>query len=92
LVGQEERAGKRLVRLRFDVDTEDMAKDSSSASVRNLLLSSRITTDVWIQDDYLLDSISIAVDLGEDKGAIVRSFFSEYDADIRIEPPEDVGP
>ncbi|HYP39638.1 MAG TPA: zinc-ribbon domain-containing protein [Chloroflexia bacterium] len=92
LVGQEERVGKRLYRLRFDVDTEDMANDSSSASVRNLLLNSRITTDVWIQDDYLLDSISIAVDLGDDRGAIVRSFFSEYNADVRIEPPEDVGP
>jgi hypothetical protein len=92
LVGQEERIGKHLYRLRFDVDTEDMAKDSSSASVRNLLLNSRITTDVWIQDDYLLDSISIAVDLDDDKGAIVRSYFSEYNADIKIEPPEDVGP
>ncbi|MDQ3929477.1 MAG: hypothetical protein M3328_10060 [Chloroflexota bacterium] len=92
LLGQEERVGKRLSRLRFDVDTEKMAEDASSASVRNLLLNSRITTDVWVQDDYLLDGISIAVDLGAGKGAIVRSFFSEYNADIRIEPPEDVGP
>jgi hypothetical protein len=92
LVGEEEHVGKHLYRLRFDVDTEKMARDSTSASVRNLLLNSRITTDVWVQDDYLLDSISIAVDLGDDKGAIVRSYFSDYNADVKIEPPEDVGP
>ncbi|MEO6457510.1 MAG: hypothetical protein ABIO92_04440 [Chloroflexia bacterium] len=92
-ISSETKDGVILHRVRFDVDTERMAQDAGEQSVQGLMEQSRITTDVWIRDgDNLLDSISLAVDMSNGTGVILRSFFSNYNEEVVIKPPDGVTP
>lgn len=91
-ISSETKDGVLVRRVRFDVDTGQMAANSKQSSVRSLLLRSRITADAWIRiTDNLLDSISLAVDSTDGTGVILRSAFSNYNgatAEIKIAPPD----
>lgn len=92
-ISTETKDGVMLRRVRFDVDTERMAQDAGELSVRGLMEQSRITADVWIRDgDNLLDSISLAVDMSNGQGVILRSFFSDYNKEVVISPPDSGSP
>ena len=92
-ISSETRDGVTLHRVRFEVDTERMAQDAGAQSVQGLMEQSRITADVWIRDaDNLLDSISLAVDMSNGTSVILRSFFSDYNKEITIRPPDSVIP
>jgi hypothetical protein len=89
LISSEAKDGITLHRVRFNVDTERMVQGAGPKSAQGLMGQSRITADVWIREgDNLLDSISLAVEMSNGTGVILRTFFSNYNEEVVIAPPD----
>jgi hypothetical protein len=82
-----------LHHVRFDVDVAKVAAEGLDASLKRLTSTSNIAADAWIRDgDYLLDRLSLAIEIGGGEGAIVRTALSGYNSAIDIKAPDGSSP
>ncbi len=88
-ISQEGNGDNALQRIRFKVDAARMAANTTDASTRNTLNSSRtINVDAWVGKDNRIARMTLSVEMESGAGIILRTAFSGYNDKVNIEPPE----
>ena len=87
-IGSETRNGVLLHRVRFDVDTDQMAASSDDPALKGIFSSSHVAVDVWVLDgSYLPDTMLVSVDRESGANVTLRVTFSNLDKPVEINPP-----
>jgi hypothetical protein len=90
LVGSEQRAGRNLQRLRFEIDAGRMSAESSEEALRRILSSSRLDADIWVDPSTgFLHSITVSVESDDGTGILLRTDFTDHNSGIAISPPSE---
>jgi hypothetical protein len=90
LVGSEQRAGRNLQRLRFEIDSGRMSAESSEEALRRILSSSRLDADIWVDPSTgFMHSMTVSVESDDGSGILLRTDFSDHNSGITINPPSE---
>jgi RNA polymerase subunit RPABC4/transcription elongation factor Spt4 len=87
-VGSEFKGNVTVHRIRFQVDTARMSAETNDLSLRDILSSSRVDVDVYVDDKgYLPASMVLSVESANNTGVLLRANFSDYNGPVSITAP-----